>query len=536
MSSNSPLTHRRQYLTSRSSPDDRLRHRLPVPPPLTPQPLLGSTLFRSLLFNREQVYDYRNAQAPGNDAPVQARDHDQSPGLNLKSQTASRLYKAISAREHLVEDMSPTFYLQSQEPAATVSKRRGRPPRKSSTKSKGQPEEATSRKRPASKVHEEELPAKAPKFTFNANTGRRMGTGRTVVRRAPTPDNVIIIPDDDDENVPKPKPKPRKEPARPQASNNIMTPKTVPAPQVPSQVVDQSLTPFMKVDSPDPSFSADDLLPRFSSDDSISKKEELAQDLQDARQELVAAKETIQYLQQELEKARDDQNRATKAEQDLGKLTGEVEAKERAARIVLQERDQLREQLREQNQEALSARERHLKGLQQVRAQYEKEVQGRKDDENNHSEILDNILKSHLAASDIKVKSLETQNARLLHEVVTLKAAATSFRSLPTLSPAPSSICSDEDKRKENVRKMFVTTKRKYDILQSAASNLVTCMRSMDLSCFGEFGGCVKKLRDALDPGDGSQSSRQALILRKADDDDDDDDDDDQSESQRSRG
>lgn len=430
-----------------------------------------------------------------------------------------------------MEDMSLTSYLHGQEPATKVSKRRGKPPQKSSTKSMGKPVGATSRKRPASKVHGEEAPAKASKITFNANTGRRVDISGSVARRAPTPDNVIIIPDDDDDDVTKSNPKPRKEPAIPQAPDKILTPKTVPAPQVPSRIVDQSPTPFVKVDSTNPSFSAVDLLPSYSSDDSISKKEELAQDSRDARQELVAAKETSRYLQQELEKARDHQNRATKAKQDLGKLTGEVEAKERAARIVVQERDQLRDQLRDQNQEALSAQEHHLKELQEVRTQYEKEVRNRKDEEQSHAEIVDNILKNS-AASATKVETLETENGRLLHEVETLKAAATTFRSPPMLSSAPSSISSDEGKREENVRKMFVTTKRKYDILQSAASNLVTCTRSMDLSCFGEFGGYVKKLRGALDLGDGSQSSRQALVLRKADDDDDDD----QSESQRSRG
>ncbi|KAH7095214.1 hypothetical protein FB567DRAFT_511999 [Paraphoma chrysanthemicola] len=88
----------------------------------------------------------------------------------------------------------------------------------------------------------------------------------------------------------------------------------------------------------------------------------------------------------------------------------------------------------------------------------------------------------------------------LAKEVETLRVAASS-NPRPTLSPVPSqsSASTDEDKREDNVRIMFVRTKRQYDILFSVANNLAICTRSMDLSSFGDFGRHLKRLRTTLE-------------------------------------
>jgi hypothetical protein len=116
---------------------------------------------------------------------------------------------------------------------------------------------------------------------------------------------------------------------------------------------------------------------------------------------------------------------------------------------------------------------------------------------------------------------LEDENARLVKELDTLKAATIS-RPLLALSPVPSqSSSTDDDKRESNVRKMFVRTKRQYDVLLSVASNLVICTRSMDLSSFGEFGRYMKKLRSTLDLAkERTGPGAHALVLRQQDDDD----------------
>lgn len=133
---------------------------------------------------------------------------------------------------------------------------------------------------------------------------------------------------------------------------------------------------------------------------------------------------------------------------------------------------------------------------------------------------MEDILKSEVAKPDSRVEALEAEKACLAKEIEALKAAATPSRNHQTLSPASSQSSTDEEKREDNVRKMYIKTKRQYDILHSVANNLVTCTRSVDLSSFGEFGMYMKKLRSALDVDDGAQN-RHALVLRKTDDEDD---------------
>jgi len=442
--------------------------------------------------------------------------------------------------------MAPT--LKTPQPAAKVSKRRAKPPKKSSAKRTGKTEEPDkSRKRSAPQNSDQDKRHSKASKIVQANTSKRIGTSSAVINdnKAPTPVPEIVIynisSDDDEALKPDKKTKAKAEPTIVGRARKTVFATMASTPHTVLQHTDQLTWALPKVDSP--SDSEDDLQPGLSGDLTVTiKKEDMAKELQDAKQELIAAKESIRKLRQESLKSRNNQDRLSKAEQDLAKLASEVEAERRAAQIVIQERDQLRNQL----QQAIRAKEKSRKDLeelqkkpaedrlrvelQQVRSQYEKEAQGRKEDAKTHAEILDNILKSQPAAEcDTKVEILKTENARLVQELETLKAAATTLRS--TISPVPSSVYSDEDKKEENVRKMFVATKRKYDILVSVAAELITYTRSMDLSCFGDFGKEIKRLRKALESTDKSQSDPRARLMRKAHDDDEDD----QSESQRSR-
>jgi regulator of replication initiation timing len=164
-----------------------------------------------------------------------------------------------------------------------------------------------------------------------------------------------------------------------------------------------------------------------------------------------------------------------------------------------------------------------------LQTRYESELKSRKEEQKSHSEILASILESKQAETskpDPQLHALKTENARLTLENTNLKAAASTYRSQPTLSPVPSSASSNSDVKDDNVRKMYIKVKRQYETLQSAATKLVTCTRSMDLTSFGEFGTYIKRLRGALDGNrdgedGGSQGSSTAMVVRKDEDDDD---------------
>jgi len=435
--------------------------------------------------------------------------------------------------------MPPPVRPKKEKPAATVSKSRGRPTTKSSAKSKGKLQAPISRKRAAPKNEDEgdERPLKASRTQPKANTRIKMGasgsssksedvsnidTSITSITKKPTPEDIIMISDDDDDFKPVPK---SELPEMLRATNAQREANKVPMPGTSSRpTAPVASWEFPKAESPD---DVSDLTPGIANEAVIREKNRLVEELEKARQDLQTAQDTVKRRQQELEKKHADtqldKHRAEqKSQQELAKLTLELTAERQACRAAIEERDQLRVQL----QGALSAKDaqqaRHRNELQALQVRYDQEVEGRKQDEKTHAEILEDVLKSQAEKFDPRLQALEDDKARLTKEVETLKTAATAFRQHQTLSPVPSqSSSTDEEKREDNVRKMYIKTKRQYDILHSVANNLATCTRSMDLSSFGEFGVYMKKLRSSLDLDDGSASTRQALVLRKMDDEDD---------------
>lgn len=103
--------------------------------------------------------------------------------------------------------------------------------------------------------------------------------------------------------------------------------------------------------------------------------------------------------------------------------------------------------------------------------------------------------------SEVSVGRLGRINLQTVSTNVSPPEALSPSYYQPLLSPAPSSqfstVAASEDKD-DNVRKMHVTLKKKYDVLHSQARNLVRCTQSMDLQNFGEFGDQLRKLRNLI--------------------------------------
>lgn len=114
-----------------------------------------------------------------------------------------------------------------------------------------------------------------------------------------------------------------------------------------------------------------------------------------------------------------------------------------------------------------------------------------------------------------QLQQLRSENSKLRQENSRLRDAAAQQRLTPrhspppshraTLSPAPStsssgvSTSTEEERKMNNIRKTYTSVKLKFDRLRSIAKKLTLCTQSMDLSSFGEFGGHLKRLREALE-------------------------------------
>ncbi|KAF1956533.1 hypothetical protein CC80DRAFT_504372 [Byssothecium circinans] len=107
---------------------------------------------------------------------------------------------------------------------------------------------------------------------------------------------------------------------------------------------------------------------------------------------------------------------------------------------------------------------------------------------------LDDPTSRELRAENEKLKlSLELEKEQ--NEI--LKNAPKHASKIPR-TPSPSAASSDSQTRDENLRKTFITVKRKYDNLHSTCENISTATRGMDLSSFGEFGRYVKTMRSTM--------------------------------------
>lgn len=408
--------------------------------------------------------------------------------------------------------MSPVLRLRPDKGALKVYKRKERPPRKNTAKSKGKVEESRNRKRPA-EDEEQERASKVVKIKVKANTKKKVDTGgNSVPAKASIPE--IIELSSDSENEEDEATKKAREPHSTmlRSLRSFGQPQTGPSCPIPASVVpDAPVRSVPKAESPD---SISDLRPAPTV--TLQQTEDVAVELRRVRLELQAANDRARKLQQEMEKKQADavlekQKLEIKHQQEVAKLTENLEAER-------QKSHGLAEQLHKSSvmQEKLETDHRALQ------ARCDQEKRERKQEQMSHADILEDILKPKSEEKDVReqVERLKKDNARLLAEIVTLKAKAASSNDRSDLSPVPSSTSSaaGEDKKEDNVRKMYIKTKRQHDILQAVANDLATCTRSMDLSSFGEFGRYMKKLRGALEIEDGGQIRPVSNVL-KADED-----------------
>lgn len=233
-------------------------------------------------------------------------------------------------------------------------------------------------------------------------------------------------------------------------------------------------------------------------DESAATTNPIINEVQKLRKELDAAQNKTKSLQADLEKSKvtaqlDQEKMKTKYESNIAKLTKDLNSEKQLVNVVTQQREELRAQLQLHQED--SAKYTNLKiNHDALKARWDAEL-------NSHAEILQDVLKNSETAKT-QVTALQATNQRLTNEIKTLK----SLKFVPPPSPAPSSafsFSSDEERREENVRKMYVKTKRQFDDLTAATKDLMDCTKGMDLSSFGDFGRCVKRMKTAVEPENG---------------------------------
>ncbi|KAI8939749.1 hypothetical protein NX059_003494 [Plenodomus lindquistii] len=309
-----------------------------------------------------------------------------------------------------------------------------------------------------------------------------------------------------------------------------------------------SLAPMIKVDSPDvhdiieisdgeyeevkapprSSFSARLGQSRADACNHTQELKQLQQELAASKQETKAAREATNMANAEREAARtllrakDEEITSIKHRNDeqaksLQSAQNTIKKLEASLKDVLKERGAL-EAHSEEHKYLVSDRalvtaelkvaERNFQALQQKLAAVEKEhivVVQDLTERLFSAETTQSPPRSRLTPATSPLSPLSSISSTFHQSIKQDTPPAT-----PSFPPHPSrdyatttaspfqSISSLEEKKDENVRKVYTKLKPQYDKQRSLLVKVENCTRGMDLSCFGEFGALVRQARAML--------------------------------------
>ena len=471
---------------------------------------LGSLdLFNNLLFNREKVYQSFKRLSP---IRTGAAREEQSPS-SQSIRDEDRVLPSTEPKDGDTEDCSMLSYLKCTETA--VSKPRGKPPKKAPAKAK--PKEslglATTRKRSAPVASKTERASKTRKTVPKANSGKRVnGRGASVTDR-------FVISDDDDDDLGPPRQKSR--------THSITPPRQMLKIDAPSSEEDLNLT-FCYSNNID--YDLQNEIVR----NKVAHSEELAK----LWQQLNASEAKVKQIKEDAEREIKEQQRRQSVGRDkyMADFEEELETEKRRSSDLSWECDHLRKEM--------EAARSCLKGeadLMQERDKYErlhKEEQdtnanlmrglAEKDEEftRKAAEMAKEIqrLAEQIEALQLEVTDLKTESASLsasafIQTSITDPRGASPSSSQSSTSALQLSTATDAEQRLANIRRTYITVKKRYDNLHSVATNISTTTRTWDYGSFGEFGQYLRQLRTALDENEpedqttaGPTSSRGARV------------------------
>ncbi|KAF2000444.1 hypothetical protein P154DRAFT_576121 [Amniculicola lignicola CBS 123094] len=193
-----------------------------------------------------------------------------------------------------------------------------------------------------------------------------------------------------------------------------------------------------------------------------------------------------------------EQNRIKDVQQKCENLKIELETERNASTNLEQGRDSLKKQLvaekrrvtelelqKEKVDDALVAEKENSAAAEALQKEFTNLKQSLIDEEQNHASTKTMLTK--------QIESLTEENQNL-------QAAATLF-STPPLSPNSSTIAGDDNlqTRIDNIRKTYITVKRRHDNLYSIAKDISVATRGWSPSFIGDLGVYLKQLRAILD-------------------------------------
>ncbi|KAF1922635.1 uncharacterized protein M421DRAFT_352408 [Didymella exigua CBS 183.55] len=467
------------------------------------QRLSNFDLSNNLLFNLERVY-----QSLGF-SPVRTSASKEQGAKDRSIESEGHLLLSIEEEDQDEEEEIPIkedskiSHLQSTN--MVMSKVGGRPPKKALAKArpKGKLGVVTTKKRSPPAATKIERASKIQKAIPKANSGKRVnGRGASVT-------GAIVISGSEGEDR-----------------------------DLPRQFPMDTLTPprqMLKIDSPG---SEDDLKPMPmptpipTSTHSSRLENELVRvkvsherELECLRLQLNAFEAKVKQIKQDAERQALDLQRRQSISSDgqMADREEELEIKKRRSSDLSWECDHLRREM--------EAARSCLKGeadLIQQRDEYERlydEEQDTNADLTRGLEDKDQLSAHKAAEMSAEMQQLSQQIQDLQREVSDLRAESAALRittnrtppprsdsPAPSPSPLQSTSASHAELRLADIRKTYITVKRRYDNLHSVASDISTATRSWDYSSFGEFGTYLRQLKTALDvnrPEEGVVSASQ---------------------------
>ncbi|KAF9701506.1 hypothetical protein EKO04_000579 [Ascochyta lentis] len=474
-------------------------------------------LFNDLLFHREKVYQSIKRFSPvRTSASVKEENPTQFHKVEEENSRPAIWHREPKTEERdPSEDISVLSYLQNTDMA--VGRPKGRQPRKAPAKAKpkGKPSLVTTRKRSGPAASKTERASKVRKTVPKANSGRRVnGRGASIT------DAFVISDDDDGDDVAQ---------LRRDRRTDSLTPPDQKL-KVDSPGSEDDLNPIRINDSNDSNNSNSN---NSNSNNSIDLEKELlhekakhARELAQLHQQLdastAATKQAQEAASSDITKLHLDHSiTSSKQSADTNEM---LEAERSRSSALAWECEYVRREL-----EAVSTRvvgeaklirerdayERRCADEREVAAGLRLEVVGMEAEAAGKATAAAEERRQLVVRMEVlqqEVTRLKSEGAVLGGEYAALKAkvevaevasmsVSTSSEQRTDIDPrcSQSSTAFSAEQRLANMRKTYVTVKRRYDSLHAVASNLSTSTRSLDYGNFGEFGYYLRQLRGVLD-------------------------------------
>lgn len=447
---------------------------------------LGSLeLFNNLLFHRERVYQGLRRLSPIQTSTVEEKERQLQRGSVEGEDQILQSIELREEEEETIEDESMLLYLKRTDMAVSkpkaTSSTKGATRRAKSTTKPMKSSVTTTKKRSPSASSKLERASKIRKTIPKANSGRRVnGKGASV-------NDAFIISDDDDDFD--------------GTWQNSWT---------------DGITQSRQTNIVDSPSSEDDFKPSAKSKNKDSENELCclkithSKEVRQLRQQLTASEANARQIKEEADRELQELQRRQSVMSDkyMADLEEVLEVERRQTTDLAWECNYLRREM-----EAARSCLRGESDLIRDRNEYERLY---KEEQDTNADLKHSLVEKdreaiRKAAETAKeteplaeqITALQRQITDLKDENTALKTASasqiTESRLSATPTPSQSSTVCDTEQRLMNMRKTYVTVKRRYDILHSIAVNISATTRSWDHVSFGEFGQYLRRLNTALD-------------------------------------